>query len=122
MTILAPFPSTDLTGIEGRALIDTGSTTTGVSARIARALELPKRGKRPIGSIQGEGQAERFQFRVGFKIPATEPAFPFVFDELIGFELIDSFALEALIGMDVLRQCDLSIRRGGASVLAFGRH
>src|SRR3569623_3181134 len=82
--ILPPTPSTDLTGVEAMALLDTGSTTTGVTARVARSLCLAPKGKRPIGSIQGEGQAERYLIRVALKLP--QPSFPFVFDDVEGFE------------------------------------
>lgn len=40
---------------------------------------------------------------------APAPAFPFVFDEVTGFELANSFTFEALLGMDILSQCDLSM-------------
>ncbi|MCA1653224.1 MAG: hypothetical protein ABR588_00445 [Sphingomicrobium sp.] len=121
VAILAPYPSTDLAGIDGMALLDTGSTTSGVSERIARKLSLPKRGKRPIASIQGEGQAERFQFRVGIRAEANEPSFPYVFDELTGFGLTEAFAFEALLGMDVLGQCDFDMDRHGWCAIEFGR-
>ncbi len=64
--------------------------------------------------------AERYIFRVGLN-PATDaPAFPFVFPEIVGFELSDSFQFEALIGMDILRQCDFSMARSGMCRLTFG--
>jgi len=113
----------DLTGIDGTALIDTGSTTSGVTGRVIDKLHLHRRGKRPLGSAQGEGQAERCSFRIGLISTqgALTPAFPFVFDEVIGFELSNSFTFEALIGMDVLSQCDLSMDRFGRCSLRFGR-
>ncbi len=48
------------------------------------------------------------------------PAFPYVFEEVIGFELTNNFQFEALIGMDILRQCDLSLLRSGLCKLSFG--
>lgn len=118
--ILPPTPSTDLTGFEGIALLDTGSTTSGVTGRVARFLSLPKRGKRPLGSAQGEGQAERYLFRIGVRPATQSPAFPYVFEDIIGFELSDSFQFEALLGMDVLRQCDFAMSRNGHCSLRFG--
>lgn len=118
--LLRATPSTDLSGVPGRALVDTGSTTSGITSRVARELGLPKRGKRPLGSAQGEGQAERYLFRIGLTPKAAQPSFPFIFDDVVGFELSDTFQLEALIGMDVLRQCDLSISRNSHCVLRFG--
>jgi Aspartyl protease len=118
--IIAPRPSTDLAGISVIALLDTGSTTTGLTGRIAEKLDLARRGKRPIGSIQGEGQAERFVFRVGLHIPGDEPAFPFVFNDIEGFELKPSMMFDALIGMDILHQCDLHVGRDRVCRLTFG--
>ena len=118
--ILAPTPSTDLTGFEGTALVDTGSTTSGLTPHVARSLALTKRGKRPLGSAQGEGQAERYLFRVGVRPSNQAPAFPYVFEDIVGFELAESFQFDALLGMDVLRQCDLTIFRTGRCDLVFG--
>jgi len=83
-------------------------------------MGLVGRGKRPIGSAQGEGQAERYLFRVGIHGDADAPTLPFIFDDVIGFELVDSFRFDALIGMDILRQCDLEIRRDSSGVLVVG--
>lgn len=121
--ILRPTPATDLDGFRAQALLDTGSTTTGLTTRVAKALELPPRGKRPLGSAQGEGQAERYLFRVGLFQDVdggSSPSFPYVFEDVIGFELKDSFQFDALLGMDVLSQCDFSMTRSGDCRLAFG--
>ena len=122
--ILAPFPVIDLSGIEARALIDTGSSVSGISESIAEQLNLSRLGKRPLRSAQGEGQIERYAFRVGVQPTgkAGEPnRFPFVFDEVIGIELTNAFEFNALIGMDILGQCDLTTMRTGLCILSFGR-
>lgn len=118
MEILAPEPVTDLTSVAARALLDTGSTTSGVTSGIADQLRLPRLGKRPLGSAQGEAQAERFLFRVALRLP--DAPLPFVFNEIMGFEVRDGFAFNALIGMDILGQCDFEMRRDGSCRLAFG--
>jgi hypothetical protein len=118
--ILQATPSSDVFGIEATALLDTGSTTSGVTPRCARELGLPKRGKKPLGSAQGEGQAERYLFRIGPAVPGDASLLPFIFDDVVGLELMESFSLDALIGMDILRQCDFSMRRNGAWSLTFG--
>lgn len=115
--ILEPSPSVSFEGHQGFALIDTGSTATGLTKRVARALGLIGRGKRPIGSVQGEGQAERYLFRVGVHGHGDSPTLPYVFEDVIGFELGDSFRFDALIGMDIINQCDLEVRRDGTGVL-----
>ena len=66
-----------------------------------------------MGGVGGDLQVERYVFRLGL---IGEGA-PFVFDDIIGFELRDSFAFDVLIGMDVLRQCDLSLGRDGSVVV-----
>lgn len=120
--ILAPYPVTDLTGVEATALIDTGSSVSGVSVRIAQWLGLAGLGKRPLKSAQGEGHVERYAFRVALQPDPSEAdnGFPFVFEEVIGIELTNAFEFNALIGMDILGQCDFAAHRSGACSLAFG--
>jgi hypothetical protein len=121
--VLAPFPVTELTGLQASALIDTGSSVSGVAVRLAERLGLTKLGKRPLTSAQGEGQVERYAFRVGFQsgeASAIAPTFPFVFEEVIGIELTNAFEFDALIGMDILGQCDFETRRDGICRLSFG--
>lgn len=120
VVILPPEPTSILTGVEADALLDTGSTTSAITPRIAKELGLRQLGKRPLGSAQGLGQAERYLFRVGLRTPADVPTFPFLFDEVSGFELSDSFQLDALIGMDILKQCDFSMSGTGICSLTFG--
>jgi hypothetical protein len=123
VSILPPTPANHLVGVEGKALVDTGSTISGITRSVADALGLVGRGKRPLASAQGEGQSERFLFRIGLwpdRAVDDPPAFPFLFEDVIGFELRNSFAFEALLGMDVLRQCDFAIQRSGHCVLRFG--
>jgi len=121
--ILAPYPAANLTGDQTLALIDTGSSVSGVAARLAESLGLAKLGKRPLTSAQGQGQVERYAFRIGLQPgagPSAVPSFPFVFDDVIGIELTNAFEFGALIGMDILRQCDFETRRDGTCRLAFG--
>lgn len=121
--ILRPFPVTELTGVGATALVDTGSSVSGIASGLARRLGLHGRGKRPLISAQGEGQVERYAFRIGFQPdhPREDaPRFPFVFEEVIGIELTNAFEFDALLGMDILRQCDFSMKRSGDCTLRFG--
>jgi hypothetical protein len=120
--MLAPYPVTDLTGVEAVALVDTGSSVSGISIDLAQSLKLVGLGKRPLKSAQGEGQIERYAFRVGFGPDETgsEAALPFVFEEVIGIELTNAFEFNALIGMDILGQCDFRSNRDGYCSLSFG--
>jgi hypothetical protein len=124
IVVYPPFPITDLAGIEAKALLDTGSSVCGVASALADTLGLTRLGKRPLSSAQGEGQVERYAFRVGVRPDSGSdegPAFPFVFDEVIGIELTNTFEFDALIGMDILGQCDFEMRRDRLCRLQFGR-
>jgi hypothetical protein len=120
--ILRPYPITDLGGTEAIALIDTGSSISGISSALAQSLGLVGLGKRPLKSAQGEGQVERYAFRVGIhpSVCDGEPSFPYVFEEVIGIELTNAFEFNALIGMDILGQCDFVSGRSGQCSLSFG--
>ena len=69
VVILKPEPVTDLDGYKAMALLDTGATTTGITPRVIDALGLLSFGKRPLGSAQGDGQADRYLFRIGLMQP-----------------------------------------------------
>lgn len=121
--IYPPLTGAMLQGIEGRALIDTGSTTTGVTARVAERLGLRGIGKRLVATVGGEKLIERYIFRIGLNGHASDsdaPTFPYIFEEVDGFELLDSFAFDALLGMDILRQCELLMMPGDRCRITFG--
>ena len=121
--IYPPLTGTTFEGVAGTALIDTGSTTTGINARVARRLGLRSIGKRLVSTVGGEKQIDRYIFRIGLEGRATDndgPVFPYIFEEVDGFELLDSFSFDALLGMDILRQCELLIAPGNRCCLRFG--
>jgi hypothetical protein len=122
VVILRPYPVTDLSGFEATALIDTGSSVSGVAVSVAHGLGLVGLGKRPLKSAQGEGHVERYAFRIGLRSnrSATEILLPFIFEEVIGIELTNAFEFNALIGMDILSQCDFVCTRSGDCSLCFG--
>jgi hypothetical protein len=94
-----------------------------IASSFAQSLGLSPLGKRPLTSAQGLGQVERYAFRIGLRPPSdVQPAmsFPFVFEEVIGIELTNTFEFNALIGMDILGQCDFEARRDGHCTLRFG--
>jgi hypothetical protein len=45
---------------------------------------------------------------------------PYLFEEVIGFELTNNFRFGALLGLDVVGQCDLSLWRSGKYRLSLG--
>lgn len=120
--ILPPYPVSVLTGVDATALLDTGSSISGVALALAERLGLRRLGKLPLKSAQGLGQVERYAFRVGLQPDdaGRPPRFPFVFDEVVGIELTNTFEFSALIGMDVLSRCDFSTWRTGRCSLSFG--
>lgn len=119
--IFRPYDPTDLTHVDAVALLDTGATASGISLDIARQLDLKSHGKRPLQSAHGLGQTERFFFRIGVHADGGRgTGLPFIFDDVFGFGLTGSDHFSALIGMDILSQCDFSIDRRGRCTLAFG--
>ena len=121
--ILAPFPITDLRGADAIALIDTGSSVSGIASGLAERLGLKGQGKRPLVSAQGQSEVERYSFRIGLPGGSSSgagPRFPFIFSEVIGMELTNAFEFNALVGMDVLGQCDFTMERAGRCSLTFG--
>lgn len=117
LLILRPDPPNDLTSVPVRALLDTGASACGVSSSVARHLDLPIIGKEPIVTAGGLIQAERYLLRVGLQL--DEP-FPFIFDDIVGFELADHDAFQAVLGMDVLARCDFEMHRDGTCRLRAG--
>jgi hypothetical protein len=121
--ILPPFPVTELTGVDAIALIDTGSSISGIAVGLADKLGLEALGSRPLVSAQGRSQVERYSFRIGLPVgppSGAVPSFPFVFPEVVGMELTNAFQFNALVGMDVLGQCDFTTERAGRCRLGFG--
>jgi hypothetical protein len=108
----------DLTSMDAMALIDTGATSSGVNKGLAQKLGLQAIGKRPLQTAHGLDYVEYYMFRIGVRpddLPGT--AFPYVFEDCYGFGLNESEHFNALIGMDILRQCDLHLNRSGECVL-----
>jgi hypothetical protein len=89
---------------------------------LAERLHLPVIGKRLIASAHGDEHVERYLFRVGIPLLDREgtPAFPYVFEATDGFRIRTGFPFNALLGMDVLSQCDLTIAGGRVGTLRFG--
>ncbi|WP_374146631.1 aspartyl protease family protein [Sphingomonas sp. 28-63-12] len=123
VTVYPPLTGTTFEGVAGNALIDTGSTTTGVTGRIAEELGLQSIGKRLVSTVGGERQIDRYIFRIGLDGRAADndaPTFPYIFEDVVGFELLDSFSFDVLLGMDILRQCELLIAPGNRVRQRFG--
>lgn len=124
--VFKPGSPSDLTGLDARALLDTGATVSGISPRIVAELGLQSHTKKRLKSATEERFVDYFLFRIGWNInPEIEsigqPAsFPFIFDELDGFGWGLAGDFDVILGMDVLRQCDFQLQRGGRCRLTFG--
>lgn len=103
-----------------KALVDTGATTSAITAEIARRLDLTVRGKRLIVSAHGDQHVNRYVFRVGIHRAAGNAPYPYVFEAVEGFEIRSVFLFDAILGMDILAQCDLTIAQGRTGMLRFG--
>lgn len=101
------------------ALIDTGATGTGLRPDVADRLQIPGRGRRRVQTANGDILVPEFRIRLGFfpGIFETEAGrsvagMPHVLEQgLLVYALREFFAYPLLVGMDVLSQCDLELRR-----------
>ncbi len=116
----------DMTAIPARALLDTGATVSGIGPRVIADLGLTSHSKKRLKSATEEVFVDYYLFRIGFDVPNGESGaeagvcLPFIFDELDGFSWGRSADFEVILGMDVLRSCDLTLTRDSRCSLAFG--
>ena len=106
------------------ALIDTGATSSGLMPNVVEALNLHPVGKRLVKAAHGEAMLDTFVFRIGL-FPGEsdspgQPSFPYIFDAVMGLSFGPSEHFDAIIGMDILGQCDFSVARNRSCRLAFG--
>ena len=126
IAVLRPGASLDLTHIDVMALVDTGATTSAISLPTVKSLGLISHTKKLLKSAHGEDVVPYYVFRVGLFAdidPQQEdsvPILPFVFAESEGFACQAGTDFQAILGMDVLSQCDFSIDRLGRCLLSFG--
>jgi hypothetical protein len=124
IAVLKPGGWEDFAWIPATALLDTGATVSGLGAPLIRKLGLLSYGKRVLKSAGDEAPVPYFMFRLGLfpdqSGPLADPRVPFVFADLDGFGWTRDADFEAILGMDVLRQCDLQMDRSGRGRLAFG--
>lgn len=110
----------DLTFVQGTALLDTGATSSGIGPRIVRELGLRSYAKRPLVVATEERLVDYFLFRLGFFAKGDQPTLPYIFAETDGFQIRAAGSFDVLLGMDVLKQCDLLLDRSGRWQLDFG--
>ncbi len=116
----------DLTSIPARALVDTGATVSGIGPRLIEGLDLRSYAKKLLKSATEERYVDYYLFRIGFELNPDETRgssgnqLPFVFDDTDGFSWGRAADFDVILGMDVIRRCDLLLRRDGTGSLAFG--
>ncbi|WP_197054245.1 aspartyl protease family protein [Sphingomonas sp. 37zxx] len=106
-------------------LLDTGATGSAFHPRVIDTLGLQRRGRRRVGTANGIIVAAEVNARIGFPTGdsgdqrlSSDPQRLYVLEEgLLAFELLASFDHDVLIGMDVIGQCDLHIRRDETATL-----
>lgn len=111
IAILGAENPTDLSHVMGRALIDTGATSSGIGPSIVNALGLQSYGKRPLGSATEERMMPFYVFRLGFLEYRTSGGFsethplPYIVGECDGFGWPMARNFDVILGMDILSRC-----------------
>ncbi|UZK68466.1 retropepsin-like domain-containing protein [Sphingomonas sp. S1-29] len=121
--VLGPDNPVQFEGFRGRALIDTGATSSGIGPAPIAKLGLRSHGKKTLGSATEEKMVDYYLFRLALQHGGdgdVVPAWPFVFDRIDGFSWRREAQFDVIVGMDILMQCDLHLQRGGACTLRFG--
>jgi hypothetical protein len=120
VTVLPSVAAANSTAMEiVEALIDTGATGTGLRPDVADRLQIPGRGRRRVQTANGDILVPEFRIRLGFfpgvfESEADRPAagMPHALEHgLLVYSLREFFTYPLLVGMDVLSQCDLELRR-----------
>lgn len=127
IAILRPGTPTDIDFVIANALLDTGATVSGIGPRVIADLGLISYGKGRLKSATEEVAADYYLFRVGLfttdqsaAIHEQNNVMPYVFDEVDGFTWKNPADFDAILGMDVLSQCDLAFSRSGMCTINFG--
>lgn len=121
--VLAPIGEPNETTVVGvRALLDTGATLSGITPAVAKALNLPSLGKKPVQTAGGLIQTDRYAFRLGFYDGTDQSTarYPHVLEkEVYGIGLAPSGSFEVIIGMDVIGRNHLELHSNGHSLFRF---
>lgn len=110
-----------------RGLVDTGAQRSMISAEAARRAGLVPRGKIRIGNVHTIEHHNAYSVVLGVVVDdgngdamnATRGIF--TFEPVLAAELRDSGSFDVLIGMDIISQGDLLVRRDGSFCFALGR-
>lgn len=122
IAILGSRNPSDLNFIQCTALLDTGATSSGIGPNAISKLLLRSHQKKPLSVATEMRMVDYYLFRVGFlESDADINRLPYVFAEIDGFSWQENKSFDLILGMDILSQCDLSIKRDGNWMLSFGQ-
>ncbi len=105
--------------ISARGLVDTGASVTAICRNLAQKLGLEPEGKRVITNTHGQQQVTQYRFLAGFlvRLPASGAsggaAAPHMLPEVYGIDFTATASFDLLVGMDIIRQGNLLVRRSG---------
>jgi hypothetical protein len=115
-----------------QALVDTGASSTAISAKVAAAVGLQPVGKMRVFGVAGSQYHNFYTFHVGFLVGAITPATGAgqsqhfqgqvaVFNDVIqGAELaLGQGGFEVLLGMDILGKGSLAVEGSGTFSFSF---
>ena len=100
-----------------RGLMDTGAQRTCITRSAALKLQLTPRGKLRIGNVSGVTNHMAYSFSIGFwyEIDGGETMNVaknyFGFDPVMGADFKDNNDFDVLIGMDIISQGELVVRK-----------
>ena len=121
VAVLAARDPLDLTHEVYQGLLDTGATSSWVTPKVIEDLSLREIGKETVSVATEERTTSVFLFRIGvFATVGIESPLPYIFPDITGFRLAQRQGFDVLIGMDVIRQCDLTVSQSGRWQLDFG--
>lgn len=114
--IVAGLGNDQLTMVEANALLDTGATSSAITAKIAASLGLLARGRRVMGTAGGTRRTNIFGFSLAFspfcvvmQQGQIGSAPLFLPHEIAGIEFTEGIDFQVLIGMDVISTGELKI-------------
>lgn len=123
MAILQSANPLDLTHERAMALLDTGATKSAISPAIIRKLGLQSYTKKALIVATEQRLVDFYTFRIGVfphdSHSPEGPVFPYILAETEGFGMHDKGDFDAIIGMDVIKHCDLALYRSGRWQIKF---
>lgn len=116
-------PALELSYFECTALVDTGARRTCVTERVVQATGMRRRGRVEIWNIKRAEQHWTYLFHLGIWPDSDDPMMPSpifgIGDEIEGIDVGDNRFFDVLLGMDIISQGSLHLKRDGTFEMAF---